>query len=102
MIEQGKRLAAQTSFYGQRVDFYLADHDRTGNRLIASKIEFKLMADGAYVEPSFSLSMDMAQELFQQLWAQGFRSPHDRGSSETLDAARREHIDDLRRAAKLK
>lgn len=57
---------------------------------------------GEYIEPTFSLSMDAAQAFFEELWAQGFRSKHDRGSSDRLDEARKEHIDDLRKAAKLK
>jgi hypothetical protein len=98
----GRRLAAQTSFYAQRVDFYLGDQDQAGNRLLATKIDFEPVTEGLCTEPSFSLPMDMAQELFEQMWRQGFRSLHDKGSAENLDAARREHIADLQKAAKLR
>ena len=37
----------------------------------------------------------------EMLWAQGFRSKHDRGGADKLDAARVEHLADLRKAAKL-
>jgi hypothetical protein len=100
MILVGKRLAAQTAHYGHRVDFYLADH-QDGKLLHARKIDFQPIAEGAYAEPSFSLQLEVAQELFEQLWSQGFRSKHDKGNAEALDAARREHIGDLRKAAKL-
>jgi hypothetical protein len=101
MIQQGKRLAAQTSFYANRVDFYLADHDQQGKRMIADKIEFGAADDGVLLAPSFSLPMEAAQEFFEQMWAQGFRSAHDRGGADKLDAARVEHLADLRKAAKL-
>ena len=102
MIETGKRLAAQTVHYGHRVDFYLADHDQTGRRMYAKEIAFEAPEHvGMLLPPSFSLHVDAAQELFEMLWAQGFRSPHDKGGAKELDAARREHIADLRRAAKL-
>lgn len=102
MIMQGKRLHAQTSFYGQSADFYLTDYDRQGNRLIAGKVEFEPFPEGSIaVAPSFTLSLDLAQEFFEEMWAQGFRSKHDRGNADKLDAARVEHLADLRKAAKL-
>jgi hypothetical protein len=69
--------------------------------LIADKIEFADAENGASVPPSFSLHMDAAQEMFEQMWAQGFRAKHDKGNAEALDTARREHIADLRVAAKI-
>lgn len=58
-------------------------------------------APGEIVQPTFSIELDSAQELFEQLWAQGFRSAHDKGNAEALDTARKEHLADLRKAAKL-
>jgi hypothetical protein len=101
MIERGKRLHAQNSFYGHRVDFYLIDYNSQGERMIANSVGFTDMPSGGLVEPSFSLDLDVAQEFFEQLWRQGFRSVHDKGGSDRLDAARSEHIADLRKAAKL-
>lgn len=101
MIHVAKRLAAQVSFYGQRVDFYLADHDQSGKRMIARSIGFEPLDDGLFTEPSFGIPLEAAQELFEQLWQQGFRPAKGHGSTAELDAARKEHISDLRRAAKL-
>lgn len=100
MIRVGKRLDAQAAFYGHRVDFYLTDFDNDGKRRL-SKIEFEPFDEGLLVAPSFSIDLDVAQEFFEQLWAQGFRSKNDLGNAPALDAARKEHIADLRKAAKL-
>jgi hypothetical protein len=99
MIKHGTRLAAQTVFYSDQVEFYLVEF-RYGKRADAS-VTFEEVPDGNLAAPTFRLTMEAAQEFFEQLWAQGFRSMHDRGSSDRLDAARAEHIADLRRAAKL-
>lgn len=64
-------------------------------------MEFEKGEDGLPCEPAFRLSMEAAQEFFEMMWAQGFRSKHDRGGADKLDAARTEHIADLRKAAKL-
>jgi hypothetical protein len=100
MIRHGTRLAAQVSYYGQQVDFYLADY-RGGKHTLAKKIVFEKTDEAVTTEPSFRLEIEVAQELFEQLWAQGFRSKHDQGNADKLDAARQEHLADLRKAAKL-
>lgn len=100
MIKQGTRLAAQVAHYGDSVEFYLADY-RDGERALAEPVTFTKVADGLPTPPAFRLSMEAAQEFFEQLWSQGFRSKHDRGGADRLDAARAEHIADLRKAAKL-
>lgn len=100
MTKLGKRMAASVEHYGDRVAFYLADYVSDGKRRMAS-IDYIEKEGGLYCEPSFSLSMETAQELFEMMWSQGFRSKHDRGGADRLDAARAEHIADLRKAAKL-
>lgn len=100
MIQHGTRLATETSFYSNQVNFYLAEY-RMGKPHVA-KVEYAEESNpGLPYGPSFSLPMETAQEFFEMLWSQGFRSKHDRGSADRLDAARAEHIADLRRAAKL-
>ena len=94
------KLHAQTSFYQQAVEFWLHD-ERGERRFIGTSITMEDRTDGIVVEPTFRLPLNDAQELFEQLWKQGFRSAHDKGNSEALDAARKEHIADLRKAAKL-
>jgi hypothetical protein len=100
-MKQGKAIAAQVGYYSSSVDFWLADY-RDGRRFIAQNIAFEATDDGLLIEPSLRVPLDAAQEMFEQLWSQGFRSKHDRGGADRLDAARTEHIEDLRRAAKLK
>lgn len=56
---------------------------------------------GTALEPSFRVERPAAQALFEELWAQGFRSKHDNGHADKVDAARREHIADLRKVAKV-
>lgn len=101
MIYHGPRLAAQTVFYSDQVEFYLADY-RHGKAAYAEPVVFaEPERDGFCCPPTFRLPMESAQDFFEQLWSQGFRSKHDKGGTDRLDAARKEHIDDLRKAAKL-
>jgi hypothetical protein len=94
------RIAAQTVHYGMRVDFYLRGRGG-GQKETRGTLNFVERTDGELEEPAFSVDLDAAQEMFEQLWSQGFRSKHDRGNSDKLDAARIDHIADLRKAAKL-
>lgn len=64
MIESGKRLHAQSTYYQRQVDFFLVEFDSAGKRQLATGIEFSDFPPGG-------------------------------------DEARREHIGDLRKAAKL-
>lgn len=100
MIRHGTRLAAQVVHYGDSVEFYLADY-RDGRRADAAPVIFEEGKEGLSGAPAFRLSVEATQEFFEMLWSQGFRSKHDRGGADKLDAARTEHIADLRKAAKL-
>lgn len=103
-INQPERLHASVSHISQSVSFYHLKRDfDTGKLWLQTPdgpVEKTINAE--YLAPTLILGMDAAQELFEELWAQGFRSVNDKGSSDRLDQARREHIDDLRKAAKLK
>ena len=100
MTKHGTRLGAQVVYYGDQVEIYAIDH-RDGKTAYGKPIVFEVGPEGMLCEPILRLPMDAAQEFFEQLWAQGFRSKHDKGSAKELDAARTEHIADLRKAAKL-
>jgi hypothetical protein len=100
MEKQGTRLGAQVVFYGDQVEIYAARY-RDGKTFYGKSIVFEEGQEGLPFEPILRLPMSAAQEFFEQLWAQGFRSKHDRGGADKLDAARSEHIADLRKAAKL-
>jgi hypothetical protein len=96
------KLHPSTEVYQGRVNFYLVEERHGEKRSFGKPVTMETPEmEGLLMEPTFSLPLDEAQELFEKLWAQGFRSKHDRGNSEALDAARREHIGDLRKAAKL-
>lgn len=95
------KLHAQTSFYANAVEFWLVD--QFGDKQSFGESVTMKVADmpGGLHNPTFKIPLDSAQELFEQLWKQGFRSAHDKGNAAALDAARTEHIADLRKAAKL-
>lgn len=96
----GLKLHAQTSFYANAVEFWLAEE--SGDKLaLGTSVTMEDVERGLMAPPTFRIPLDNVQELFEQLWKQGFRSAHDKGNAETLDAARQEHIGDLRKAAKL-
>lgn len=99
-MKHGTRMGAQVVFYGDQVEIYAADY-RDGKAAYGKPVVFEQGPDGLPCEPILRLPMESAQEFFEQLWSQGFRSKHDRGGADKLDAARSEHIADLRKAAKL-
>ena len=91
----------------QAVMFYVAKEDRftrlrDREHLTEEGVNDVRPRPGEVLPPSFMAEMEAVQVLFEQLWAQGFRSKHDNGNADKLDAARKEHIEDLRKAAKLK
>ena len=91
----------------QAVNLYVAKEDRFTRLKDREQLTEEGVKDvrpraGEVLQPSFTVTVEAAQALFEQLWAQGFRSVHDNGHADKLDAARKEHIEDLRKAAKLK
>lgn len=100
-------LRAHVDPIAHAVNFYVAQevrYTRLADRQVLTEegiIDYQ-PKPGEVLEPSFRADMDAVQGLFEQLWAQGFRSKHDNGNADKLDAARKEHIEDLRKAAKLR
>jgi hypothetical protein len=94
------QLNPQVDAYNDGVSFYVGELREDG-RYIGQPVVMVPAGTGQYCDPTFRLRYEQAQELFEKMWAQGFRSKHDRGASDRLDAARQEHITDLRKAAKL-
>lgn len=104
--QEGVKLVPEVQAFSRKVAFWLVDYGQRGECFAFGESVVMHRSDGDEYAvhappPTFSLPVDTVQELFEQLWAQGFRSVHDTGGAEKLDAARREHIVDLRRAAKL-
>jgi hypothetical protein len=95
------RLHTNIEFVQDAVSFWLVEEDQRRRSFGKPVIMETPKAEGILMEPTFRLPTSAAQEMFEQLWKQGFRSKHDKGNAEALDAARREHIGDLRKAAKL-
>jgi hypothetical protein len=99
-MNRSLKLHSQVSFLLGGVQFWLVDEFRDGKRAFGEPVTMKTEEhDGLLHEPTFVLDKDCAQEFFEELWAAGFRSIHDTGGADKLDAARREHIGDLRKAA---
>jgi hypothetical protein len=95
------RAHTNIEFIQDAVSFWLVDESNGERRAFAAPVQMKAREqENLMVEPTFRLQTAAAQEMFEQLWAQGFRSKHDKGNAEALDAARREHIGDLRKAAR--
>jgi hypothetical protein len=69
----------------------------TDDNLIGRKIEFDLpVNNGISIEPTFSLSMQQAQTLMDDLWNCGLRPTEGTGSAGALKAVER-HLDDMRK-----
>lgn len=76
----------------------LFSRDRNGELFIAERLAFKeepLPAD-MYCPPTLTLSRKASQELFDGLWACGFRPAKPEFDAGTL-AATRGHLQDMRR-----
>lgn len=99
-------LRAHLDPMAQAVRFYVARETRftqlaDRQHLTEEGVKDVTIRRGEALEPSFTVDIDAVQALFESLWAQGFRSVHDRGNADKLDAARLEHLADLRKVAKL-
>lgn len=95
---------AQVDFLRQGVRLLLASTIKTPaaySRMVVTEEGLADHTPGMAID-GLVLETEAAQQLFEEMWAQGFRSVHDRDAGDRVDAARREHIEDLRKAAKLK
>ena len=104
MIEREYRIRMNPALWDRAIEvlIYGVDRDTEG----AAKC-FDMVADsdgnfratpkplGSFVEPTFRISPETAQELFDRLWAAGYR-PNGGRTSEGVVEAQRDHIKDLR------
>ena len=93
-MANGISIHADPRDWGHRIAF-LIGRENNGPREVASLVwrESSL----AKVEPeTFSLDMQVAQSLMDQLWACGVRPTEGRGSAGAL-AATQQHLEDMRR-----
>ena len=95
------QFAVQRRPWMQDVAFYILNrHHERGTSV--GVVEFRPHTPGEEATPTLSVDEEAVQALFEELWSLGFRSARDKGSNpEALDEARRDHIADLRKAAKL-
>lgn len=77
-------------YAGDGVNVYI----RKG-REFAKSVVMEAVKEGHYVEPSFCLSSEMAQQLCDNLWRIGFRPSRAQDASPVIEA-KQQHIDDLR------
>lgn len=70
-------------------------------RRIVTALTIEEVAAGAYVKPSFTLDSHAVQELFDQLWVQGYRPKDGTGNGGHI-AALKYHLEDMRKLVFIK
>lgn len=99
MLEQGNRLRiAREPHQFDQVNCYLWDFDDDGRRRATQIVEGERIERGQYVEPTFRLHGESAQQLMDDLWAAGFR-PTEGRQSEGMASAQASHLADMRAIA---
>ena len=96
---KNKKLWAERSPWSNRVEFILFErvsanavsHSTAINMYTPSENEV-----GNMIEPTFSLDMEEAQELMDNLWQLGLRPTEGTGSAGSLAATER-HLEDMRK-----
>lgn len=68
------------------------------NPHVAKPIEFSQVEEGSYTEPAFTIGMQTAQRLMDELWNCGLRPTEGTGSAGSLAATER-HLADMRKLA---
>jgi hypothetical protein len=106
MIRVGKRLAVHRRPWGRDTEFYLIDDRPDGGRSVPHLMQqigdttsWEPQQEGfAYAAPSFSIVDENVQELFDMLWAGGFRPREYINEASRIDAVNR-HLEDMRTIA---
>lgn len=65
-------------------------------RRIVTALTIEQVDAGAYVKPSFTLGQHEVQELFNQLWQQGYRPKDGTGNGGHVEAIKY-HLEDMRK-----
>lgn len=66
------------------------------DRKIVTNMIIDPVKQGAFIQPSFTLSKESVQGLFDQLWSQGYRPKDGTGNSGHI-AAVQYHLEDMRK-----
>ncbi len=65
-------------------------------RRIVTNLTIEEVTAGEYVKPSFTLPPESVQELFNQLWQQGYRPKDGTGNGGHVEALKY-HLEDMRK-----
>jgi hypothetical protein len=90
------QLRAQSAPWNRAIEFMLIDRS-FGKHAIGINVEMKDVGESPVIErPTFSLDVDQAQTLMDDLWNCGLRPTEGTGSAGAL-AATQKHLEDMRR-----
>lgn len=90
-------IGVERSIARRDVGLFVFSKLEDGTRAYAENATMKRLEPNVAIDPLFSLTDDEAQDLFESLWAAGFRPAKD-GTSGQL-AATQSHLEDMRRLA---
>jgi len=83
---------AQSAPWRHGVEIYIGDSD---GRTQVKQIILETLDDAAPAPPSFTLSLEMAQQLMDDLWHCGLRPTEGAGTAGAMRAVER-HLEDMR------
>ena len=86
-----RQLRAQSALWRNGVEFLLIQGSAHGKSVVMEESE-----PGVHAEPTFSLGIDEAQILMDDLWNAGLRPTEGSGSAGALAATQR-HLEDMRK-----
>jgi len=78
-------------FSWDRVDILFRDRDAMTTLLPIGDFQVAPLDEGKMIKPTFELTPQMAESLFQALWTEGYR-PHEFGPVAKTEAALEKHI----------
>lgn len=94
MIEYGDiQVRAHAAMWRRCVEILIVDKQTNS---VCHNLEFTKHYPGDPMKPTFSLDLDRAQELMDELWNCGLRPTEGTGSAGALAATQR-HLDDMRK-----
>jgi hypothetical protein len=94
-LQDSMRIYAQRTHWGS-VEVRMMCQLLPGTPAAARPVEFVEAKEGDWVEPTFVLGRDEAQQLIDELWRTGMRPTEGAGSAGQLASTER-HLEDMRR-----
>ena len=101
MFERPLKVRLYRNFYNDTIDVlleepHLSPHAGQEDRMIVTSMTLEKVERGKLIRPSFEMTDAYAQELFNELWQQGFRPKDGTGNSGHV-AAVQYHLEDMRK-----